>query len=146
MQPTAGAAPHNEPHNFTHEKRKADHIRINLEENVSFNQLTTGLEHYFFMHEALPDLNLADVDTSTTILGKQLQRPLLISSMTGGTAEAAAINRILAAAAPETGMAMGLGSQRAAIEDDDLAATYRVRDVAPAILLFANLGHVQLNY
>ncbi len=136
----------NEPNNFTHEKRKADHIRINLEEDVSFDQLTTGLENYFFMHEALPELNLADVDTTTTILGKTLKRPLLISSMTGGTAEAAAINRTLATAAQETGIAMGLGSQRAAIEDNTLADTYRVRDVAPDILLFANLGAVQLNY
>ena len=140
------AAANNEPNNFTHEKRKADHIRINLEEDVSFNQLTTGLENYFFMHEALPELNLADVDTTTTVLGKVLQRPLLISSMTGGTAEAATINRILAAAAQETGMAMGLGSQRAAIEDESLADTYRVREVAPDILLFANLGAVQFNY
>lgn len=140
------AAPDNESNNLSHEKRKADHIRINLEEDVSFNQLTTGLEKYSFRHEALPELNIADVDTTTTFLGKRLKRPLLISSMTGGTAEAAAINRTLAAAAQETGMAMGLGSQRAALEDDSLAATYRVRDVAPDILLFANIGAVQLNY
>jgi isopentenyl-diphosphate delta-isomerase len=154
MQSTTGVTPSNskiaaadnESNNFTHEKRKADHIRINLEEDVSFNQLTTGLENYFFMHEALPELNLADVDTATTILGKTLQRPLLISSMTGGTAEAGRINRILATAAQETGMAMGLGSQRAAIEDESLADTYHVRDAAPDILLFANLGAVQLNY
>ena len=154
MQSTMGAtssnsktaATDNESNNFTHEKRKADHIRINLEEDVSFNQLTSGLENYFFMHEALPELNLAEVDTTTKLLGKTLQRPLLISSMTGGTAEAGTINRILATAAQETGMAMGLGSQRAAIEDDSLAITYRVRDVAPDILLFANLGAVQFNY
>jgi isopentenyl-diphosphate delta-isomerase len=154
MQSTTGTTPinsktavtNNEPDNFTHEKRKADHIRINLEEDVSFNQLTTGLENYFFMHEALPDLNLVDVNTTTHLFGKTVERPLLISSMTGGTAEAAKINRILAQAAQETGMAMGLGSQRAAIEDDSLANTYHVRDVAPDILLFANLGAVQLNY
>lgn len=140
------AAADNESNNFTHEKRKIDHIRINLEENVSFNQLSTGLERYFFMHEALPEINLADVDITTTLFGKVLQRPLLISSMTGGAPEAAAINRILAEAAQATGMAMGLGSQRAAIEDETLAATYHVRDVAPDILLFANLGAVQFNY
>ncbi len=130
----------------TTEKRKADHIRINLEEDVFFKKVTSGLEKYFFMHQALPEINLTEVDTSLELFGKRLQRPLLISSMTGGTAEARTINRILAEAAQMTGMAMGLGSMRAAIEDPDLASTYQVRDIAPDILLFANLGAVQLNY
>ena len=129
-----------------HERRKADHIRINLEEDVRFNKLTTGLEKYFFMHQALPEIDLADVDTTTSLFGKSLSTPLLISSMTGGTPEAGEINRTLAAAAQEAGIAMGLGSQRAAIEDSSLADTYHVRHVAPDILLFANLGAVQLNY
>lgn len=129
-----------------HEKRKVDHIRINLEKDVAFKKLTNGLEKYFFMHDALPDLNLADLDTAVTLFGKRLQRPLLISSMTGGTAEAAKINAILAEAAQATGMAMGLGSMRAGIVDDSLAFSYQVRHVAPDILLFANLGAVQLNY
>ena len=130
----------------TTEKRKADHIRINLEEDVFFKKLTSGLEKYFFMHQATPEIDLAEVDTSLELLGKPLQRPLLISSMTGGTAEARQINRTLAEAAHITGMAMGLGSMRAALEDPSLAHTYQVRDVAPDILLFANLGAVQLNY
>lgn len=129
-----------------HERRKADHIRINLEEDVFFKQLTNGLEKYFFMHRALPEINLHDIDTSIEIMGKRLQRPLLISSMTGGTAEAREINRTLARAAQELGMAMGLGSMRAVIEDESLVDTYTVRDVAPDILLFSNLGAVQFNY
>ncbi|MCP4426744.1 MAG: type 2 isopentenyl-diphosphate Delta-isomerase [Chloroflexi bacterium] len=129
-----------------HEQRKADHIRINLENDVAFKKVTTGLEKYFFMHQALPDLNLAQIDTTVQLFGKSLKTPLLISSMTGGTAEAQEINRVLARAAQEVGMAMGLGSQRAAIEDESLADTFRVRDVAPDIPLFANLGAVQLNY
>ena len=129
-----------------HEKRKADHIRINLEEDVAFKQLTNGLESYFFLHEALPDLNLDEIDTEISLFGKSLQLPLLISSMTGGTPEAQAINRVLATAAEEVGIAMGLGSQRAAIEDPGLSDTYKVRDVAPGILLLANVGAVQLNY
>ena len=129
-----------------HERRKADHIRINVEEDVSFKKLTSGLEKYFFMHQALPEIDLAAVDTTTRLFGKQLQTPLLISSMTGGTAEAHQINRTLATAAQEVGIAMGLGSMRAAIEDPSLAYTYHVRDVAPDILLFANLGAVQFNY
>jgi isopentenyl-diphosphate delta-isomerase len=128
------------------ERRKADHIRINLEEDVSFRRVKTGLDDLFFMHQAVPELDLAKIDTSVELFGKRLRTPLLISSMTGGTADAGKINRNLAAAAQEVGMAMGLGSQRAAIEDESLADTYQVRHVAPDILLFANLGAVQLNY
>jgi len=130
----------------SHDRRKADHIRINLEEDVTFKKVTNGLESYFFMHQALPELDLAKIDTSIKVLGKTLKTPLLISSMTGGTAKAREINRTLAAGAQAAGMAMGLGSMRAAIEDPALESTYQVRDVAPDILLFANLGAVQLNY
>lgn len=129
-----------------HDKRKADHIRINLEEDVAFKKLTNGLEAYHFAHQALPELDLATIDTTIEVLGKRLRTPLLISSMTGGTAKAREINRTLAAGAQATGMAMGLGSMRAGIEDSTLETTYQVRDVAPDILLFANLGAVQLNY
>jgi len=125
--------------------RKNDHIRINLEKDVQ-SALTTGLENYHFIHQALPDLNLEDIDLSQNMFGRKLQAPILISSMTGGTEEAGQINQILAAAAQETGIAMGLGSQRAAIEAPQLAHTFQVRKSAPDILLFANLGAIQLNY
>lgn len=128
------------------ERRKEEHIRINLEQDVQFPRLTTGLEHYAFMHDALPEINLTDVDTNLTFFGKTLKTPVFISSMTGGTEMAQNINRSLAEAAQLRGMAMGLGSQRAAIEDPTLAITYQVRKIAPDILLFANLGAVQLNY
>lgn len=129
-----------------HDRRKADHIRINLEEDVTFKKVTNGLDAYFFMHQALPELDLAAINTRITILGKTLKTPLLISSMTGGTARAREINLTLATAAQEAGLAMGLGSMRAGIEDASLESTYQVREVAPDILLFANLGAVQLNY
>ena len=125
--------------------RKSDHIQINLKEDVD-SSLTTGLERYQFIHRALPELNLEEVDSSLSIFDKTLKIPLLISSMTGGTKEATEINQILARAAQETGIAMGVGSQRAAIENPMLEDTFRVRNVAPDILLFANLGAVQLNY
>jgi isopentenyl-diphosphate Delta-isomerase len=141
-----GDLPGGHPEAGVHERRKADHIRINIEEDVSFKKVTSGLERYFFRHEALPELDLAQVSTETTLLGKRLRTPLLISSMTGGTAEAREINRTLATAAQEMGMAMGLGSMRAAIEDPSLADTFYVRDVAPDIPLYANLGAVQFNY
>ena len=128
------------------DQRKSDHIRINLEEDVRSVQ-ATGLEKYRFIHEALPEISLADVDLSLPLFGKHLQTPILISSMTGGTEEAGEINQRLAEAAQETGIAMGVGSQRAAIEDPSQIPTFKIcRDVAPDILLFANLGAVQLNY
>ena len=125
--------------------RKSDHIRINLEEDVR-SGLSSGLENYRFIHQATPELNLEKIDLHLKLFGRALQAPLLISSMTGGTPEAAAINRTLATAAQETGIAMGLGSQRAAIEHPELAATFQVRQLAPDVLLFANLGAIQLNY
>jgi isopentenyl-diphosphate delta-isomerase len=125
--------------------RKADHIRINLSKNVQ-SGLSNGLERFHFPHQALPEINLADVDTQTEFFGKRLAAPLLISSMTGGTKEAGAINRALADAAQSAGIAMALGSMRPALETAQLAATFRVRSVAPDILLLANLGAVQLNY
>ncbi|MFN8421051.1 MAG: type 2 isopentenyl-diphosphate Delta-isomerase [Anaerolineae bacterium] len=128
------------------ERRKLDHIKINLEKDVQFPRLTTGLEHYRFLHEALPELDLAEIDTSVTVFGKKLDAPILISSMTGGTKEAQQINRNLAEAAQEKKVAMGLGSQRAAIEHPELIPTYAVRDIAPDILLLANVGAVQFNY
>jgi isopentenyl-diphosphate delta-isomerase len=126
--------------------RKVEHLRINLEEDVQFFDVSTGLERYRFVHQALPELNLASIDTSLELFGRKLRAPLLVSSMTGGAAQAERINRNLAAAAQASGIAMGLGSQRAAIADPSLASTYRVRDLAPDILLFANLGAIQLNY
>jgi isopentenyl-diphosphate delta-isomerase len=129
------------------EQRKADHIRINLEEDVDFDQLTTGLENYHFIHQALPEVNLSEVKLISSFFGKSLRAPLLISSMTGGTERANVINRTLASAAQDAGIAMGLGSMRAALEDEMLAESFKVvRPVAPDILLFANLGAVQLNY
>jgi len=125
--------------------RKSDHIRINLEEDVK-SGLSSGLEGYHFVHQALPELNLEDIDLSCEVFKRKLRAPILISSMTGGTEEAGDINRTLAEAAQETGIAMGLGSQRAAIENPELSSTFQVRQYAPDALLFANLGAVQLNY
>ena len=125
--------------------RKDEHIRINLEQDVRSN-LTSGLEAYRFIHEALPEIDLSEVDLSTTLFGKRLRSPILISSMTGGTREAGKINMRLAEAAQEAGIAMGVGSQRAALEDPKAASTFKVRKVAPDLLLFANLGAIQLNF
>ncbi len=127
------------------DQRKSDHIKINLEQDVR-SALTTGLENYRFVHEALPELDLNRIDTTLSLFGKKLHSPILISSMTGGTSAAETINLRLAEAAQECGITMGVGSQRAAIEHPEQAATFQVRRAAPDILLFANLGAVQLNY
>lgn len=124
--------------------RKSDHIRINLQEDVR-SGLSTGLENYHFIHQALPELNLGEVDLHVDIFNHRLNAPILISSMTGGTSQAKSINQSLAVAAQTLNIAMGIGSQRAAIDDPDLASTFQVRKYAPDILLFANLGAVQLN-
>jgi len=126
--------------------RKVDHIRINLEEDVAGKGITTGLERYRFEHQALPELDLDDVDTGTRFLGHTLRLPLLISSMTGGVPEGGRINRNLARAAQARGVAMGLGSGRIALEDAAARAHFQVRRYAPDALLFANLGAVQLRY
>jgi isopentenyl-diphosphate Delta-isomerase len=126
-------------------QRKADHIKINLEKDVR-SALTTGLEKYHFIHEALPELDLARIDTSLSLFTRRLAAPILISSMTGGTVDAETINLRLAEAAQEMKIAMGVGSQRVAIQNPEQVKTFQVRRVAPDILLFANLGAVQLNY
>ncbi|BAZ30849.1 isopentenyl-diphosphate delta-isomerase, type 2 [Cylindrospermum sp. NIES-4074] len=128
------------------QNRKADHIRICLEEDVQCQQVTNGLEHYRFTHCCLPECDRNDIDLSTNFLGKNLNAPLLISSMTGGTAQAGMINQRLAAVAQHYKMAMGVGSQRVAVEKPQVAETFAIRKYAPDVLLFANLGAVQLNY
>jgi len=112
---------------------------------VTSKGLTSGFERWRFVHCALPEIDLSDVDTSTTFLGRRLAAPILISCMTGGTSEAKAINLTLARVAQERSLAMGLGSGRALLEDPSLLETFDVRPAAPDILLFANLGAVQLN-
>lgn len=125
--------------------RKADHLRINAELDVRAKGVGAGFERFAFVHNALPEIDFDDVDTATALFGKPLRAPVLISCMTGGTQEGARINRILASAAEECGLAMGLGSGRAALESPETLATFDVRSMAPGVPLLANLGAVQLN-
>src|SRR6202158_69234 len=126
-------------------QRKLEHLRLSLEASVQSTR-SAGFERYAFSHEALPELDLDAIDLTTSFLGKPLKLPFLISSMTGGAHAAGDINRRLALVAQSVGIAFGVGSQRAGITHKDLRATYQVRGVAPDVLLFANLGAVQLNY
>ncbi|MBC5800113.1 MAG: type 2 isopentenyl-diphosphate Delta-isomerase [Candidatus Eremiobacteraeota bacterium] len=127
------------------EARKSRHLDICLDDDVA-SRLDAGFDGVRLRHEALPEIALEDVDTSRSFLGHHLAAPLLISSMTGGTQRAAAINRNLALAAERCGVGLALGSQRAALADSTLLPTYRVREVAADVVLFANLGAVQFNY
>ncbi|NTW00932.1 MAG: type 2 isopentenyl-diphosphate Delta-isomerase [Oscillochloris sp.] len=128
------------------EGRKVDHIRIVLHEDVAAKGVSAGFADYRLPHSAIPELDLDEIDIRTSFLGKPVRAPLLISSMTGGASVAERINLALAEAAEHLGLAMGVGSQRAAVADQRLAYTYQVRRVAPHIPLMANLGAVQLNY
>ena len=127
-------------------RRKHDHLRINLTEDVQFDTISTGLDDYRFVHQALPEIDAGTIDLSVSLFGKALKAPLLLSPMTGGIRQAQRINQNLARAAQALGIAMGVGSQRTAIDNPRVRNTFQVRDVAPDILLLANLGAVQLNY
>ncbi len=129
-----------------HSARKEEHLNISLNHNIDYSEKKTGFGDYFFVHNALPEISLEEIDTSITVLNRKLRLPLMISPMVGGISEAAKINRDLAIVARECGLGMGVGSQRMAIEDKVLVKTFNVRKYAPDILLFANLGAVQLNY
>jgi isopentenyl-diphosphate delta-isomerase len=125
--------------------RKAEHIRLALDERMQLGG-ASAFDEYRFSHNALPEIDFAEIDTSAEFLGRRLAAPLLISSMTGGTDAAGRINRNLAAGAERTGIAVAVGSQRKALEDPEKADTFRVREAAPSVPLLANLGAVQLNY
>jgi isopentenyl-diphosphate delta-isomerase len=134
-QPKSGATP----------SRKADHIRINIERDVAGKGVEAGFDAYRLTHRALPGIDISAVDTHVELFGKTLAAPILISCMTGGAPEARRINRRLARVAQRYGLAMGTGSARALLEDPSQLDTFDVRADAPDVLLFANLGAVQLN-
>ena len=126
-------------------RRKTDHIDIVLARDVGFSPLTTGFDAIQFVHEAAPEISLADVDLSTSFLGKRVAAPYLISSMTGGPARAATINGHLAEAAEALGIALAVGSQRIALESDEVAGLGRaVRRLAPSAPILGNLGAAQI--
>lgn len=124
-------------------QRKADHLALCATDEVAFRDKTTLFEQVRFVHDALPDLDEAALDTSCRVLGKPLRAPLVIAAMTGGTDEAARINRELAAIAEERGLGFGLGSQRAMHLRTETRGSYAMRDVAPTTLVLGNLGIVQ---
>jgi len=124
--------------------RKAEHIELALDGRMQVER--HYFDEYVFEHLALPEVDYDTIDTATSFLGRRLDAPLLISCMTGGTEEATRINRNLARAAEETRVAVGVGSQRKALEDPATVESFRIRPFAPSVPILANLGAVQLNY
>jgi len=127
------------------EERKDDHIQICLEENVQAWRTTTGFEDIFLVHKALPEIEREKINLSTVVFNHKFSAPLIVGAMTGGIAKATKINATIAEAVEELGLGMGVGSQRAAIEDPKLEGTFAIaRKKAPAAFLVANIGGPQL--
>jgi len=131
--------------NWSSTDDKDKHLKTCLKEDVESNR-TTGFENYYLINNPAPEINFKDIDISCKLFGKQISAPYIILPMTGGTELSGQINRNLAEAAQELHVAMGVGSQRLGIEKPSLAGSFQVREVAPDIPLFANLGAVYLNY
>ena len=127
------------------ENRKAEHINICLDEKAQARKATTGFEDVQFVHRALPEVDKAKIDVSTTVFSHNFSAPLIVGAMTGGTSEATQINAAIAEAVETLQLGMGVGSQRAAIENPKLAETFSVaRKKAPTAFLIANIGGIQL--
>jgi isopentenyl-diphosphate delta-isomerase len=126
------------------EKRKDEHLQINLEEDVT-SQVIAGFDRLKFENNALPEIDLAEINLESQFLGKQIKVPLLISSMTGGTDQGDRINIHLAEAAEQAGIPLGVGSQRASIQNTNKPLSNFIRKYAKSIPVFANLGAIQLN-
>src|SRR5947209_4413045 len=121
--------------------RKRDHVNLVVGSDVSFRSKSAGFENFDLEHNAIPELNLSEVSTATFFLGRECSMPLLVSSMTGGYAEAGRINRELAELCEELQIPMGVGSQRQALESTQHLDTYSIaRDAAPTISIFGNIG------
>lgn len=126
------------------EERKLDHIRICLERDVQ-STCPTGFDDIRLVHNAIPEINLSDVDLKCDFLGHKLEAPIIVTAMTGGHSEATPINQHIAEAVEDMGIAMGVGSQRAAIEDPALSESFTItRETAPKAFLIGNIGAPQL--
>jgi isopentenyl-diphosphate delta-isomerase len=124
------------------ERRKEDHVEICLKEDVQAHY--SYWDDINFLHNALPEINFSAIDTTTNIFGKELSAPLIISAITGGYPKAEIINRNLAEAASKLNIGLGVGSQRAALENKNLAGTYSVVKEFNIPLVIGNIGVPQL--
>lgn len=129
---------------MTIQKRKADHVDLCVNEDVSYNT-SAGFDRYYFRHNALPDVNLDDVSVEAKLLGRTFSFPLFISSMTGGYSEAGRINRIIAKFCEENNLPFGVGSQRVLLDHPEEIESFSVvREDAPTAFIAANIGGAQL--
>lgn len=125
--------------------RKQQHIDLVINENVAFRTKTSGFERYEFVYNALPELNFSDVSTHIQFLGRECSMPLLVSSMTGGYADAERINRELAEVCEQIRIPMGVGSQRQAMENSTYHGTFKaVRASAPSVPIMSNIGAAEV--
>jgi isopentenyl-diphosphate Delta-isomerase len=125
--------------------RKLEHLKLCTECDVQYKHKRTGFDDIELIHKALPQVNKEEIDIKTKFLGKEIEAPIIITGITGGHPAALAINRALASAAEKLKIGMGMGSQRAAIEDPELESTYTIiRDEAPSTLIIGNIGAPQI--
>jgi isopentenyl-diphosphate delta-isomerase len=125
--------------------RKLDHLEISTDEKVQ-SKVQNGFDDVSFIHRALPEINIDEVDVKSSLVSKTIDAPIMIAGMTGGHKKAEIINKNLALAAEELGIPMGVGSQRAGIEDKNLVYTYSVaRKAAPSAFIIGNLGMAQFS-
>ena len=127
------------------EERKAENIKICLNERAQARKRTAGFEDVNLIHRALPEINKAKIDLSAEFLNHRFSAPLIVGAMTGGTSKATKINAVIAETVEDLHLGMGVGSQRAAIEKPKLEKTFSiVRKKAPTAFIIANIGGVQL--
>jgi isopentenyl-diphosphate delta-isomerase len=135
------STPYHSLHSNQTPSRKRDHVELCVGSNVTFHQKTSGFERVEFIHNALPELDFADISTATQFLAKTVSMPLMVSCMTGGYAEAERINREFGEVCESLQMPMGVGSQRQALENPAFHASFRAaREAAPTIPLVSNIG------
>jgi len=126
-------------------RRKIEHLKLCAESQVEARKVSAGFEDVTLIHRALPELNMDKLDLSTNFLGKCLKAPFLIASITGGHPDTVSVNSALAGAAEEMGVGIGVGSQRAAIDDPAQEESFRVvRDKAPNAFVYGNIGAAQI--
>ncbi len=127
-------------------QRKIEHLELCLTNDVAFKQKTTGFENYEFMHCAITEVEISKIDFRTNFFGKEISYPFLISCMTGGAKETESINSQLSLAANELNIAMGVGSQRQALENKKFNESYKIiRKNAPKIPVLGNIGASQIS-
>jgi len=129
----------------TTSSRKKQHVDLAVSGDVGFRAKTTGLEHIEFVNNALPEINLSEVDTAVSFLGRTIRLPFMVSCMTGGYADALTINRSLATVCEEFRIPLGVGSQRQVLENDRFRKTFQiVRERAPSVPVIGNIGAAEV--